>query len=102
MSFLDLQGVSGALYRFRRVEDQAALPAHGGNFVTFRPGQGGRVIPACGTSRSLMDLAARWRELTADGCQLLVRLNVTRAVRLAEHDDLATALNPAKELREPD
>lgn len=103
MQVFDLKGLSGTAYRFRHVASPSDLPAHAGNFVLARIGaSAATLVLACGTRRSLVELERLWAELTADGEQMFVRLNVSRAVRLAEHDDLVVALKPADVLVERD
>jgi hypothetical protein len=101
-AFLDLLGRSGTAYRFRSVTTPDGLPAHAGNFVVARASAGPVLVVACGTRRSLVELAAPWPGLTATGDAVYVRLNVSRARRLAEHDDLAAALTPLTILLEAD
>ena len=104
MQLLDLKGLSGTAYRFRHVASPAELPAHAGAFVLARPAGSlaATQIAACGTRRSLLELAKLWPDLVADGAQMFVRLNVSRAARLAEHEDLVAALKPAEVLTERD
>jgi hypothetical protein len=60
-SFIDLEGVSGARYRFQRVEDLASLPAIAGNYVYVRHnGNKQPVIVCCGADETLMRAASGW------------------------------------------
>jgi hypothetical protein len=92
---LDLTGASGAVYRFRLVGDLNDLPVMAGNFVCVR-GDGGGEIVCCGTARSLVQARGVWaaavKEHKAD--QLYVRLNVSRSLREAEHEDIVQAARP--------
>lgn len=86
-------GQSGRTYRFRRISEVSELTAHAGNFIRILSGC--PRVATCGTCQSLLDLATIWTELSAEGAVVYVRLNVSRAIRAAEHDDLVAALNPA-------
>jgi hypothetical protein len=93
--FVDLQGASGAHYRFRRA-DHNALPAMAGNAVVAT-GQAGRLkVLFCGATRSLAGAAPAIGEALAGrrGARLYIRLNVARTTREAEHADLVAGLNP--------
>lgn len=57
---------------------------------------------ACGTRLSLVELAAAWNALSADGAATYVRLNISRAVRLAEQNDLVASLKPDHVSPEPE
>lgn len=93
--FIDLRGASGAAYRFRRA-DPAALPATAGNFVYAREEGGQLVVVGCGTALSLTSAAGLQRNL-ADlhgESDLFIRLNVARAVRQGEHEDIVAQAKP--------
>jgi hypothetical protein len=102
MQIFDVEGRSGAAYRFRRAASGAELPAHAGNFVVVDPAARPGIVLACGTCRSLVELSKPWPDLTTGGAEVYVRLNVNRAARLAEHDDLAARLAPVRLMREAD
>lgn len=93
--FVDLQGASGARYRFRRA-DLAALPAMAGNLVVASGAPGRLKVRFCGAARSLAQAApAIAQALSAHrGARLYIRLNVARTTREAEHADLVAGLNP--------
>src|ERR1700754_640311 len=58
--FIDLEGASGATYRFHRVEDLSNLPAIAGNFA-YVQGDGPKpVLVCCGTDETLLKAAVRW------------------------------------------
>ena len=93
---LDIEGESGQIYRFRQVGSQRELPASSGNFVFVRR-EGRSFTVVC--SRFTADLrhaATLWesaiREKVAD--RLLVRLNISRASREREHEDLVERHHP--------
>lgn len=95
--FIDLIGASGAIYRFRLVEDPALLPATGGNFVYVRSDAKGQQVVGCGVARGLARAQASWpaavQQHKANG--IYVRLNVARVQRESEHEDLVAGLKPA-------
>lgn len=94
-NFVDLQGASGARYRFHRAT-VAELPAMSGN-VVVASGAAARVkVRFCGTARSLAQAAsAIGQRLSAHrGANLYIRLNVSRATREAEHADLIAGVSP--------
>ncbi len=90
---LELQGASGARYRFRRVKDPAALPAEGGNFVYVRHLDEGAQLIASGAAESLHQAKTFWSKAVerhgADS--IYVRLNIASKQRLFEHGDIAEA-----------
>jgi hypothetical protein len=93
---LDLQGASGAAYRFRLVADPAELPATSGNFVYVRWRGSAAQVACCGAVDSLISATRFWdaavRAHKVDG--LYIRLNVARALRDAEHEDLVIRQRP--------
>lgn len=93
--FIDLRGASGAAYRFRRA-DPAALPATAGNFVFVREDEGGPEIVCCGTALSLTLAGGLTRNMAEryGANDLYIRLNVARAVRLGEHQDIVEQARP--------
>lgn len=103
MMVLDLQGLTGASFRFRRIDGPSDLPAQAGHFIVARAvGADGVDVRACGTRRSLVELASVWSDLTVDDGAVYVRLNVRRGLRLSEHADLVAALKPGEVLLERD
>lgn len=97
-AFLDVPGASGARYRFRRADAGGELPVNAGNFVAVTEERNARRYLACGTARSLARAAPAIREALGKGrgAALFIRLNVSRAVRDAEHDDIVAAVAPAR------
>lgn len=93
--FIDLRGASGAAYRFRRA-DPAALPATAGNFVYAREQDGEFVVLGCGTALSLTSAGGLRRNLSDQHgeADLFIRLNVARAVRVGEHEDIVERIKP--------
>jgi hypothetical protein len=90
---LELQGASGARYRFRRVKDPSALPAEGGNFVYVKHLDEGAALIASGAAESLHQALINWTAAVehhgADS--IYVRLNIASKQRLFEHSDIAEA-----------
>jgi hypothetical protein len=90
---VELRGKSGKLYSFFRLDEQIAVRPIGVTYAIVERGSvGWRLLRVGHTS----NLAARtWaEELTeareaAPGAELLVRLNISRAIRQAEAEDLA-------------
>ena len=93
---LDLLGASGAAYRFRLVGDPAELPATSGNFAYVRWRGAAAQVSCCGAANSLTLAIRFWdaavRDHGAEG--LYIRLNVARAIRDAEHEDLVARQRP--------
>jgi hypothetical protein len=98
---LDLQGASGATYRFRLIAETGELPATSGNFVYVRwRGQTPQVF-CCGAINSLSAASRAWDEAvrTHGVTGLYVRLNVARARRDEEHADLTAKYRPPMNVR---
>jgi hypothetical protein len=95
-NFIDLEGASGATYRFQRVDDLANLPAIAGNFV-YVQGDGPKpVIVCCGTDDTLLKAAGRWpaAQQSHRATGLYVRRNVSWKVRASEHEDIVERHRP--------
>ncbi len=99
--FIDLQGASGASYRFRRRPQGAShLPAAGTMCWSRRRAPGFKVLTV-GTS---IDLSST-RPPSAPragrkATHLFTRLNVSRAVRTFEHEDLVAGYRPDEVIAE--
>lgn len=95
--FLDIRGLSGALYRFRRAK-LADLPVTAGNVVVVTGGPDRPQFRLCGTARSLCRAVPALQDALVDhrGARVFVRLNVARSVREAEHADIVAAVQPDK------
>lgn len=95
-SFIDITGASGATYRFQRIHDPAKAPATAGNFVFARfTGHDDEVV-CCGSAASLERSVALWGANIEQGETqgIFVRLNVARAARVREHDDIVERHRP--------
>lgn len=93
--FVELQGASGAHYRFRRAT-LADLPAMAGNVVVASGAPAKLKVRFCGAARSLVQAAPAIGQTlsTHRGANLYIRLNVSRTTREAEHADLVAGLSP--------
>ena len=93
-AFIDLTGVSGAVYRFRKVEGQR--PPTGGNFVYARSEDDGLHVVCCGMARTLagplLQGLSEEGQSSLVGADLYIRLNVSSGVRESEHADLMAGL----------
>ncbi|MBA4793828.1 hypothetical protein [Phenylobacterium sp.] len=96
---LDLVGKSGTVYRYTTVEEDRILPTSGANYVIAGFGEDGETrIFYAGETESVIN--ADWRDPleTArqhwSNAEMLLRLNVLRAIREAEQNDLVEAYRP--------
>lgn len=91
--FIDLQGESGATYRFRIWPEGAPHQPIAGNYVCVKPdpaAAGGFAVVHVGESTDLSRARSELpKALRAAGLFVYTRLNVSRAIRTAEHEDLA-------------
>ena len=89
--FIDLKGASGTAYRFRLWQEGAAHQPIAGNYVCVRAEGHDQAIVSIGETLDLSQvreqLTKRVREATT---HIYTRLNVARAARCAEHEDLTT------------
>ncbi len=94
--FIDIAGASGSVYRFHRVSSSAQLPVTAGNFLFMRPGPDGDALICCGMTRSLALARAAWNTAVEQhqATSIFVRLNVSRLIRVAEHDDIVAKQRP--------
>lgn len=96
--FVDLTGASGTLYRFRVWPEGGAHPPIAGNYIVLREdASGGVKVLLAGITSDLSQAASECRKALAKDpdARLYTRLNVARAVRGAEHEDIVAAYNPA-------
>jgi hypothetical protein len=95
--FIDVEGASGARYRFRLAPDHAALPATAGNFIFARRDAGGPRLVGCDSANNLAEVTKLWAgavdEQHADS--LYVYLNVARRTRNEVHENIAEKHHPA-------
>ena len=87
--FIDLVGASGKAYRFRLWPDGAPHLAIAGNYVVVKADAEGIEILLVGATNDLSQARAAWPRVARRGAtHVFTRLNVARAVRGSEHDDL--------------
>jgi len=96
---IEIVGKSGNLYRYTALEEDRILPPAGANYVICKPAAKGVDILYAGETDSLARLAwrdqlARARDTYGDDADVLTRLNVRSAVRLAEQEDLIEEHQP--------
>jgi hypothetical protein len=87
--FLDLNGASGATYRFRIWAEGAPHQQIAGNYVFLREEPEGFKVLLVGVTNDLSNAGTDWSKVAKRGAtHLFTRLNISRAARQAEHDDL--------------
>lgn len=92
---IDLKGASGAVYRFRIWPEGAAHLPIAGNYVFIKAGDDGFTVLLVGATNDLSKARGDWGKVARRGAtHVFTRLNVARAVRTAEHDDLVAGYNP--------
>jgi uncharacterized protein related to proFAR isomerase len=97
-SQIEFAGKSGARYRYMPLEEDRYAPPAGANFVIAELKPEGANIVYAGETDNLASQA--WRQpleearKTYAGAKVLMRLNVTRAVREAERADLIEQHQP--------
>jgi len=88
--FVDLRGASGTFYRFRLWPEGGAHPPIAGNYVVVREDPVGLKIMLAGITPDLSQAAIQARKPLAKdaSARLFTRLNVARAQRISEHEDI--------------
>jgi hypothetical protein len=95
--FIDLQGASGAAYRFRRRAPGASHLPTAGNYVLVQEVAAGIKVLMVGTTIDLsLTKPPGPPRAGRKETHLFTRLNVARAVRAAEHEDLVAQYRPAE------
>jgi hypothetical protein len=95
----EISGKSGARYRYTPLEEDRFLPSQAANYVIARVTKEGPAILYAGETDNLAASQA-WRDTLAKaradypGAKILTRLNVTRAIREAERNDLIEQHQP--------
>jgi hypothetical protein len=98
--FIDLQGASGAAYRFRPWPEGTSHPPMGGNFVYVRQAGEQLTVLRVGETNDLSQARAGWAQARKKGAtHVYTRLNVSPQVRAAEHQDLAANHPPPRTRR---
>jgi hypothetical protein len=87
--FIDLEGVSGRHYRFRIWREGDLHLPMAGNYAYVREEPEGFTVLEVGESNDLSQARAGWAKAAGRGAtHVFTRLNVSRAIRTAEHEDL--------------
>lgn len=95
--YIDVQGASGKLYRFRLAPNARPVSAMSGNFAYALESKDGRELLFIGETENLMDGAlSRWAEAVRQhkATHLYVRLNISASVRQEELLDMLGANSP--------
>jgi hypothetical protein len=94
--FVDLRGASGTFYRFRLWPEGGAHPPMAGNYMVLLDRDGVYEALLAGVTADLSRAADEARKVLAKSAdaRLYTRLNVARAVRMAEHEDIVAAYQP--------
>jgi hypothetical protein len=95
---IDLAGASGARYRYASIDEERFLPPAGANYVIAEITEEGPNVIFAGETDNLANQS--WRSdlerarRKYNEATVLTRLNVTRAVREAERQDLIANYHP--------
>ena len=94
--FLDLKGASGAFYRFRHWPAGASHLPIAGNYVLIQETAAGFKVLAVGASMNLSVARPASPSRARKATHVYTRLNVSRAARTSEHEDLVAHYKPAQ------
>jgi hypothetical protein len=95
-TFIDLTGASGAAFRFRLWEEDTMHLPMAGNYVFVREDAAGFKVVLIGVTNDLSTVRFRERRALSRGpVHIYTRLNVSRGVRTAEHEDLVAHYKPS-------
>ena len=95
---IDFAGKSGSVYRYNTLEEDRFLPPVGANYVIAQITERGAALLFAGETENLS--ARDWQDVlqAAKGqfehAEVLTRLNVRSAIRMAEREDLIAAHTP--------
>jgi len=93
--FVDLQGASGSQYRFRLWPEGAPHSPMAGNYVFVKEEPEGFAVVLVGVTSDLSHARMEGRLAAKKGAtHLYTRLNVARAVRISEHEDIVARYQP--------
>jgi hypothetical protein len=96
-TFIDLQGASGAAYRFRLWPPEAPHVPIAGNYAYVREEPHGVTVILVGETNDLSQARRDWAKAAKRGAtSVYTRLNVPRSVREAEQADLVANYHPAR------
>lgn len=94
--FIDLQGASGASYRFRRRAEGASHLPTAGNYVLVQETSTGFKVLTVGASIDLSLIRPPGKpRANRKPTHLFTRLNIARTVRAFEHQDLVEHYHPS-------
>lgn len=90
-AFVDLQGASGATYRFRLAPDGQVTTPMAGNYALLRAEADGFTVLSVAATNDLTTAAAEWKRAQAKqgAVHLYIRLNVSASIRETEQRDIA-------------
>ena len=94
--FIDLEGASGAHYRFRLWRAGSSHLPVAGNYVLMRRAGEGVTVQIVGATNDLSQARTQCGKSASGDALLYTRLNVVRTVRTAEHQDLAARYTKAR------
>ena len=90
MDFIDLEGASGARYRFRVWPEGAPHQPMPGHYAVVRTGARELTVLLVGESVDLSTVRSELPKTDRSGAtRIFTRLNVPKVIREAEHEDLA-------------
>ena len=94
--FLDLNGASGATYRYRLAPDGQVTTPIAGNYVYLREDGEGFTVLSIVATNDLSSATRGWKAFVAKhgATHLYVRLNVSSSVRESEQQDIAAYYKP--------
>ena len=94
--FIDLPGASGATYRFRLWPEGASHLPIAGNYMFVRESSDGVKVVLAGLTNDLSSCRKEFRKAAKrKATHIYTRLNVSRATRHAEHEDIVAGIKPA-------
>jgi hypothetical protein len=95
-AFLDLNGASGATYRFRLAPDEGVISPMAGNYVCVREEESGFTVLSVAATNDLSHARQAWKHAAAKhgATHLYTRLNVSSSVRENERRDFAAFYKP--------
>jgi hypothetical protein len=90
MNFIEIEGASGARYRFRLLPDGSRHQPIPGNYAFVRQDREEMTVLLVGECIDLSEVQAQWPDWAPGrATHIFTRLNVPKKIRLAEHEDLA-------------
>ena len=96
-AIIDLAGASGVAYRFRLWPEGSAHTPTAGNYACVRLKAGRIEVLGVGDTLDLSRLREQLPKWVREGdVAIYTRLNVARATRTAEHEDLIAVHGPVK------